>query len=139
MLAYPVLLIEDSNGTFRVEVPDLPEANSVGDDQDEALINAADAIGTALEIYFDERRSVPLPSKASRGQQTVVLSAIEEAKVLLWNEMQAQNIRKAELARRLNVHMPQIDRLFNLKHSTKVEFIEQAAKALGKKLQVTLV
>ena len=139
MLAYPVLLTKDTNGAFLVEVPDLPEANSVGDDQDEALLNAADAIATALEIYFDERRPVPLPSKPRKGHSTVVLPAIEEAKVLLWNEMQAQNIRKAELARRLNVHMPQIDRLFNLKHSTKVEFIEQAAKALGKKLQVTLV
>lgn len=131
--------MRDTNGTYLVEVPDLPEANSVGDDQDEALLNAADAIGTALEIYFDERRAIPLPSKARKDQPTVVLPAIEEAKVLLWNEMQAQNIRKAELARRLNVHMPQIDRLFNLKHSTKVEFIEQAAKALGKKLQVTLL
>jgi antitoxin HicB len=139
MLAYPVLLTKDTNGTYLVEVPDLPEANSVGDDRDEALLNAADAIATAMEIYFDERRAVPLPTKPRRGQQAVVLPAIEEAKVLLWNEMQAQNIRKAELARRLNVHMPQIDRLFNLKHSTKVEFIEQAAKALGKKLQVTLV
>ena len=139
MLAYSVLLTKDTNGAFLVEVPDLPEANSVGDDQDEALLNAADAIATALEIYFDERRPVPLPSKPRKGHSTVVLPAIEEAKVLLWNEMQAQNIRKAELARRLNVHMPQIDRLFNLKHSTKVEFIEQAAKALGKKLQVTLV
>lgn len=139
MLAYPVLLTKDTNGTYLVAVPDLPEANSVGDDQDEALLNAADAIATAMEIYFDERRAVPLPSKAHKGQPIVSLPAIEEAKVLLWNEMQAQNIRKAELARRLNVHMPQIDRLFNLKHSTKVEFIEQAAKALGKKLQVTLV
>ena len=139
MLAYPVLLTEDTNGTYLVEVPDLPEANSVGEDRDEALLNAADAIATALEIYFDERRSIPLPSEGRRGKNSVVLPAIEEAKVLLWNEMLAQNIRKAELARRLNVHMPQIDRLFNLKHSTKVEFIEQAAKALGKKLQVTLV
>ena len=139
MLAYPVLLTEDTNGTYLVEVPDLPEANSVGEDRDEALLNAADAIATALEIYFDERRSIPLPSEGRRGQNSVGLPAIEEAKVLLWNEMLAQNIRKAELARRLNVHMPQIDRLFNLKHSTKVEFIEQAAKALGKKLQVTLV
>ncbi len=53
--------------------------------------------------------------------------------------MQAQNVRKAELARRLNVHMPQVDRLFNLKHSSKFEFIELAAKALGKTFEVSLV
>lgn len=139
MLAYPVVLTKDTNGSLLVEVPDLPEANSVGEDEDEALLNAVHAIETALEIYFDERRPIPRPSKARKGQPVVVLPAIEEAKVLLWNEMQSQNIRKAELARRLNVHMPQVDRLFDLKHSSKVEFIEQAAKALGKKLQVSLV
>ncbi|MGZ8320108.1 MAG: type II toxin-antitoxin system HicB family antitoxin [Telluria sp.] len=139
MLAYPVALTKDTNGTFLVEVPDLPEANSVGDDEDEALLNAVDAIETALEIYFDERRPIPLPSKARKGQATVSLPAIEAAKILLWNEMQSQNIRKAELARRLNVHMPQVDRLFDLRHSSKVEFIEQAAKALGKNLQISLV
>lgn len=139
MLVYPVTLIRDSNGSFLVQVPDLPEANSVGDDEDEALMNAVDAIETALDIYFDERRPVPLPSKARKGQPTVALSALEEAKVLLWNEMQAQNVRKAELARRLNVHMPQVDRLFNLKHSSKFEFIELAAKALGKTFEVSLV
>ncbi|MGZ8289407.1 MAG: type II toxin-antitoxin system HicB family antitoxin [Telluria sp.] len=139
MLAYPVALTKDTNGTFLVEVPDLPEANSVGDDEDEALLNAVDAIETALEIYFDERRPIPLPSKARKGQATVSLPAIEAAKILLWNEMQSQNIRKAELARRLNVHMPQVDRLFDLRHSSKVEFMEQAAKALGKNLQISLV
>ena len=139
MLIFPVQLIKDTNGSFRVEVPDLPEANSVGDDEQEALLNAVDAINTALEIYFEERRPVPMPSKARKGQLTVALSALEEAKVLIWNEMQLQNVRKAELARRLNVHMPQVDRLFDLKHSSKFEFVEQAARALGKSFSVSLV
>lgn len=139
MLVYPVTVVKDTNGSFLVAVPDLPEANSVGDDAEEALLNAGDAIETALRIYFDERRPVPLPSKARKGQPTVALSALEEAKVLLWNEMQAQNVRKAELARRLNVHMPQVDRLFDLKHASKFEFIELAAKALGKTFEVSLV
>lgn len=138
MLNYPVTLTKDSNGTYLVEVTDLPEANSVGDDEDEALLNTVEAIETALEIYFDERRPVPVPSKPRRGQSTVALSALEEAKVLLWNEMHAQNIKKAELARRLNVHMPQVDRLFDLKHSSKFEFVELAAKALGKTFGVSL-
>lgn len=138
MLSYPITLTPDSNGAYLVGFPDLPEANSVGDDEDEALLNAADALAVALEIYFDERRPVPMPSKPAKGQASVSLPALESAKVLLWNEMHAQKIRKAELARRLNVHMPQIDRLFDLHHSSKFEFIEQAAKALGKTLDVSL-
>ncbi|PWF54745.1 type II toxin-antitoxin system HicB family antitoxin [Massilia glaciei] len=139
MLSYPITLTPDSNGTFLVGFPDFPEANSVGDDEQEALINAVDALETALEIYFDERRPIPAPSKPMPGQHVVSLPALETAKVLLWNEMSARQVRKADLARMLNVHMPQIDRLFDLKHSSKIEFVEQAAKALGKSLVVSLV
>jgi len=138
MLTYPVTLTPDTNGSYLVGFPDIPEANSVGDDEDEALLNALDALEAALEIYFDERRPVPLPSKVRKGQLSVTLPALEASKVLLWNEMIAQNVRKAELARRLKVHMPQVDRLFDLKHSSKIEFVEAAAIALGKRLNVSL-
>jgi antitoxin HicB len=137
MLNYPVTLTPDTNGTFLVGFPDLPEANSVGEDKDEALLNAAEALEFALDIYFDERRPVPMPSTPAADQPTVALPAMESAKVLLWNEMLSQNLRKADMARSLNVHMPQIDRLFDIHHSTKLEFVEQAAKALGKKLSLS--
>jgi antitoxin HicB len=138
MLRYPVDLTPDSNGSFLATFPDVPEANSVGEDEDEALLNAQDALESALEIYFDERRAIPLPGQPRAGQAMLTLPALESAKVLLWNEMLTQNIRKAELARRLNVHMPQVDRLFDMRHSSKLEFVERAAAALGKKLMVSL-
>ncbi len=139
MLAYPVEFSVDTNGTILVTFPDVPEANSVGDDQDEALLNALDALESALEIYFDERRPVPLPSKAKKGQSLVSLPALETSKVLLWNEMLAQNVRKAELARRLNVHLPQVDRLLDLKHSSKIEMVEAALKSLNRTLDVSIM
>lgn len=139
MLNYPVTLNRDTNGSLLVAFPDFPEANSVGDDLDEALANAVDALITALGIYFDERRPVPLPSAPEPGQHTVALPALETAKALVWNEMFKQKMRKADLARALNVHMPQVDRLFDLNHSSKIEFVEQAAKALGRTLYVALI
>jgi antitoxin HicB len=36
MLRYPVTLKRDANGTMRVEFPDVPEANTFGEDADEA-------------------------------------------------------------------------------------------------------
>ena len=138
MLNYPITLTPDTNGTLLVGFPDFPEANSVGDDDADALANAVDALETAIDIYFDERRPVPLPSEPALGQHVVALPALESAKVLVWNEMFAQKLRKADLARKLDVHTPQIDRLFDLKHSSKIEFVEQAAKALGKTLTVSL-
>jgi antitoxin HicB len=138
MLGYPITLTPDSNGTFLVGFVDIPEANSVGDNEEEAVLNALDALETALEIYFDERRAVPIPSKAKRNQLVVELPALETSKVLLWNEMLSQSLRKADLARKLHVHMPQVDRLFDIRHSSKLEFVEQAANALGKKIVISL-
>lgn len=138
MLNYPITLTPDSNGTFLVGFPDFPEAHSVGDDEADALKEAVDALETVLDIYFDERRPVPLPSAPDKGQLIVPLPALSTAKVLIWNEMHARNLRKADMARLLNVHTPQIDRLFDLRHSSKIEFVEQAAKALGKTLNVSL-
>lgn len=139
MLIYPVTLTPDDNGTLLVGFPDIPEANSVGDDEQEALLNAEDALEAAFEIYFDEKRPIPMPSKLKKGQQSVTLPALVTAKVLLMNEMLEQKVRKAELARRLDVHMPQVDRLLDLRHSTKLEFIESAYRKLGKRISISML
>ena len=136
MLAYPYILTPDDNGTFLVTFPDIPEAAAVSEDEESAAIEALDGLLCALDGYFEDRRAVPLPSEPTEGQPVVALPALETAKVLLLNEMVSQGVRKAEMARRLDVHMPQIDRLFDLRHNTKIEFLEKAATKLGKSLNI---
>lgn len=70
-----------------VEMPDIPEFVTTGDDIDNAPKNAQEAFECALLIYFDERRSVSLPSKAIRGQKVVCLAALVTSKILFWNEI----------------------------------------------------
>lgn len=139
MLLYPMTLTPDTNGTFLVQFPDIPEANTVADDEAEAMVNGLEALEAAIEIYFDEKRVVPPPSRVKRGQLSVALPALVTAKVLLANEMIAQGVRKADLARRLDVHMPQVDRLVDLRHSSKIEAIEAALRSLGKHLDVRII
>jgi antitoxin HicB len=138
MLSYPVNLDLDTNNTLLVTFPDIPEAISVGDDEEEALLNGLDALETAIEWYFDEKREVPMPSKPRKGQHVVSLPALVVTKVLLQNEMIRQGVRKSELARRLNVHMPQVDRLLDPRHSSKIEAIEAAFRTLGKRLNISI-
>jgi antitoxin HicB len=45
-----------------------------------------------------------------------------------------KGMKKAELARRLGWHMPQVDRLFDLKHASNIEQIEAAAGVLDKRV-----
>ena len=138
MLRYPVEIIEDTNGSFLITFPDIPEAASVGEDLEEALLEAEEGLAVALEFYFDDRRTIPLPSKPKDGQYTVPLSTLRALKVYLLNEMIAQGVRKSEMARRLDVHMPQVDRLLDFRYPSKIDFVEKAFTRLGKELNVSM-
>ncbi len=117
---------------------DIPEAITFGMDEDEALLQAVDALESALTFYIEDRKLLPSPSKPKKGQKTVRPSALECGKLGVYQAMTEQGIKKSELARRLGWHMPQIDRLFDLRHASKLDQIEAAASVLGKhvKLQI---
>jgi antitoxin HicB len=77
-----------------------------------------------------------MPSAPKRGQQKVTLPASMSAKVLLLNEMLAQNIRLVDLARLLGTTPQAVNRMTNLRHSTKIDGLVEAFQALGKKLEL---
>lgn len=138
MLAYPVILDPQPEGGYVVSFPDVPEAITQGEDVDEALMYAVDALESALSFYVDDRKPLPKPSRPKRGQRTVRPSALECAKLGVYQAMVEQGVRKAELARRLGWHMPQVDRLFDLKHASRLDQIEAAARALGRQVEVSI-
>ena len=137
MFDYPVTLTPD-DGTVLVTFPDVPEAITFGADMDEALLQAIDALESALSFYVDDRKPLPVPSKPRRGQKTVRPSALECAKLGVYRAMTEQGIKKSELARRLGWHMPQVDRLFDLRHASRLDQIEAAARALGRQVEVSV-
>ncbi len=137
MFDYPVILTTDE-GTVLVTFPDVPEAITFGADEDEALLHAVDALETGLSFYVDARKSLPAVSQPAPGQKTVRPSALECAKLGVYQAMTEQGIKKAELARRLGWHMPQVDRLFDLRHASKLEQIEAAATVLGRHIEITV-
>lgn len=138
MLRYPAVFEPDSGG-FVVTFRDIPEAITQGDTLDEARSMAADALLTAMDFYFEDKRPVPVPSKAKKGEELIALPASVSAKVLLLNEMLAQKVTPSELARRLNTRPQDINRIVNLGHATKIDTIAEALEALGKHLDISVV
>lgn len=138
MFDYPVILTPD-DGTILVTFPDVPEAITFGADEDEALLHAVDALETGLSFYVDARRPLPSVSMPAAGQKTVRPSALECAKLGVYQAMTEQGIKKSELARRLGCHMPQVDRLFDLRHSSRLDQIEAAANVLGRHIEVRVI
>lgn len=138
MLRYPALFERDGDG-YCVSFRDIPEALTSGATMDEAREMAADALLTAMDFYFEDKRPVPVPSKAKKGEELVALPASVSAKVLLLNEMIAQKVTAAELARRLGTSPQVVNRVVDIHHATKIDTIAEAVEALGKHLEVGLV
>ena len=138
MLSYPVKLERDTNRTILVSFPDVPEAHTSGDDREDALARAIDALETALMLYIEDRQAIPAPSAVKRGP-SVTLPALTQAKLSLYSVMRANRISKSELARRLNRHLPQVDRLLDLRHRSRLDQLEAAFRALGKQLSVQIL
>lgn len=136
MLQYPAVLKPDTNNTVLVTFPDVPEAVTFGANEAEALDHAVDALETAFMAYIEDRRPIPRPSPVRRKKWVVALPVLSEAKIALYEAMISARMRKSELARRLGVHMPQIDRLLDLSHSSKIGQIEAALRAAGKRLTI---
>jgi antitoxin HicB len=135
-LRYAVELTPDDNGTLLVTVPDLPEAITFGEDRGEALARAVDAIESALMGAMAARETIAEPK--ARGADTVTLPALASAKVALYRAMQAERIGKAGLAKRLDVALPQIDRLLDLRHQSRIDALERAFAALGRSMRIVV-
>jgi antitoxin HicB len=87
--------------------------------------------------YIDLRREIPLPRATSKGT-FVTLPALTEAKLALYTAMRAARIGKVELARRLNCHLPQVDRLLDFRHASRLDQMEAALHTLGKQLSIQI-
>jgi antitoxin HicB len=133
MLIYPVIIERDGAG-FSAYFPDIPEAITAGATRDEARQMAQDALESAIEFYFEEGRKVPLPDSVPMDHESVELAASLSAKILLLNEMLDQKVRPVELARRLKTSPQSVQRILDLSHSTKIDTVAAAFKALGKRL-----
>lgn len=134
--AYPVVLEAAAEGGYVVKFPDVPEAITQGEDEAEALARAQDALETALEFYVDDGAALPAASKAKRGQPVVRPSALACMKLAVYAAMVEEKVRKTELARRLGWHLMQVDRLLDVHHASRIDQIEAALTAMGKRLSI---
>lgn len=137
-MRYPVKFTPSEDGGFVATFRDIPEAITQGDDLAEALAMAKDALITAMDFYFEDRRTVPSPSSIEAGEQFVELPPSFASKVLLLNEMVRQEVTASELARRMGTIPQEINRIIDLRHSTKIDRIAQALGALGKRLELSV-
>ncbi|HIB1524646.1 TPA: hypothetical protein ACWV6C_000026 [Salmonella enterica subsp. enterica serovar Muenchen] len=117
---------------------DLPLFNSAGDSVDDALLESVDGAIVALSIEIDARRPIPAASQPEEGEYVIHLPVLVVMKAALHNAMIATGTRKSDLARSMGMKGPQIDRLLDVCHSSKVETVELALQQLNRTVQVSI-
>ncbi|WP_315710944.1 type II toxin-antitoxin system HicB family antitoxin [Brenneria uluponensis] len=132
-MRYPVKL-DHENGVFVVSFPDIPEALTQGESQEEALQMALDALVTSFEFYFEDSEKVPAPSAITDDYVDVPASIA--GKVIMLNAFIDSGLTQVELASRMGIKKQEVTRLFDLHHSTKIDTIQKAISALGKRLEL---
>lgn len=58
-------------------------------------------------------------------------------KVILYRGMRDDGVGKAELARRLGWHLPQVDRVLDIQHRSRMDQMDAALSAISRELHVS--
>ena len=134
--AWPVELAPQKDGTILVSFPDIPEALTEGETEDEALAQAQDCLIAALGGYVASRRAIPRPTPAP-GRHMVTLPALAAAKIALYVTMRSKRVGNTALATQLGLSEGAVRRLIDLDHRSHIGQIEKALQALGQQLTVS--
>jgi antitoxin HicB len=135
-MRYPVTITPDDD-QYSVTFPDVPGAVTFGVTREEALQRAQDALLTLFDAYMKDRREIPSPSVGTAGS-AVEIPALDCAKIELYRAMREAHVGKAELAKRLDWHLPQVDRVLKMHHGSQLDQMEAAFAALGKRLVIAV-
>ena len=124
-------------GGYTVTFPDFDYGVTQGETDEEALEMAHDLLILTIGDYIREGKQLPLPARRRGAKfRPVPLPALQSAKVDLYRAFLESGLKKAEFARRIGIPKTHIDRLFSLRHHSRLDQVEAALAALGKRLYV---
>ncbi len=135
--AYPARFEPDGKGlivTFR----DVPEAITAGRNDEDARIQALDCLATALGGYSLEGRVFPRATKARRGEVEIPVDAETSIKAGLRMALAENDLTPFALARALGVDEKIGRRLVDPGYRSRLDRLEAALHAVGKRLVVTI-
>lgn len=135
---FPVKLTPSEEGGYVVTCRDLPQLITQGEDERDALEQAADAMDEVFATYMIEGVDFPEPSNAKRREHLVAPPAETMAKAALCIAMRQAGISKMQLAKQLGVDEKEVRRLLDPHYGSKLPRIAQAISLLGQRLVIDL-
>ena len=124
-------------GGYSVTFPDFGYGATQGETDDEAMEMAQDLLMLTIGDYMREGKPLPVAGR-HRGPKyrPVELPALQRAKVDLYSAFLESGLKKAEFARRIGIPKTHVERLFSLRHHSRLDLIEAGFAALAKRLFV---
>ena len=137
-VGYRYMLEPQENGWWLVRFPEIPEALTEGEIEEEARINAVDCVIAALEGYMKAGRPIPRPSPSHPGLNRAVLPSLVTAKLAVYETMRRRGWSKVKLAMELGVAENSVRRLLDLRHSSHMGMIDAALAKMNAELSIEL-
>ncbi len=122
--------IKETEGAFLVTCRDFPELLTDGSTEEEALIEAQDALRAVLYTLLKRKEDVPEPTKKQAGEYLISPPVDSAAKFAVIYAAQKANFKGVDLAKELGTNQPEVVRILNLDHKTKISTLEKALKAI---------
>ena len=135
---YPVSLKRAAEGGYIVTCRDLPALITQGDDKEDALAQATDAMDEVFATLMKLDKPFPVASQRRRGERLVSPPVESVAKAALYSTLRDAKITKAQLAKRLGIDEKEVRRLLDPHYHSKVPRIAEAISLLGKRLVISL-
>lgn len=135
---YAIKLVTAKEGGFVVTCRDLPQLVTQGEDEADALREAADAMDEVFAAYMLQGLTFPAPTKAKRGERLVAPPAETVAKAALYVAMREAGMTKVQLEKKLGVDEKEVRRLLDPHYGSKLPRIAQAIDVLGHRLVIGL-
>jgi antitoxin HicB len=135
-MRYALRLRPDQNGTIIAQAVDGPGALTVGRDERDAVGQAVEALITLFARLMAQGEPLPRPSPPKPGQACATLPPMVAAKLAIYGAMREAGVDEAALAGRLGCEVRQVRRLLDLDHPSRLDQLDAALAALGKRLVV---
>jgi antitoxin HicB len=141
---YAALLEPEPEGGFTVTFPEIGFGATYGENWDEALRQAEDMLEEAVLGLIAHGEYVPEPAPPTNAvpedaarRAPIALPALTAAKLELYRAMRQAGLDEAQLAHRLGWPPKKLAHIFDGYHVVRLEQLEAALAALGRRLVVT--
>lgn len=135
-IRYPAIFEPQEPSGFFVRFVDVENAITQGETLEECMFNAAEVLTAILENRIDRGEAIPLPTQGVEGAHYIAPAPAVQSAILL--RLARGERPLSELARALNTSWPAAQRLEDPHHWPSLKQLDRAARALGKRLVLSL-